>query len=259
MNPGLNPERFFRRKSSIIIRCLRLLFKNLPPRLEIPLRSKFGGARDAEIELLAQFVTPGDFVLDVGSHMGAYSYELLLLVGPHGRVMGFEPQDDMFIYTRMGLKAFPNFYITPFALAGEFGLGQLEIVENKGSLQTGGASLLPKVDVMKNQKLVAKVPLDSLNLQKVTFIKIDTEGFELEVIKGALETLKLYRPHLLIEILKSENFSNSKEIKEILEDDLNYSSFCLMNGVLTQYGGAAYCEVEGRMKDRSVNFFFIPN
>ncbi len=259
MSSASYSEKFFRRKDSNLIRFLRYSLQNLPPRIEIPLRSKFGGARDAEIDLLKKFVKLGDFVLDIGAHMGAYSYEFVKLTGHKGRVMAFEPQPGMFSYTHSGLRRFRNFSIAPFALASEFGLGRLEISEHRGTLQTGGASLLPKADVNKNQDFVAKVPLDSLKLKDISFIKIDTEGFELEVIKGALQTLKLNRPCLLIEILRSENFSNSVELREILESEHNYSAFCLMDGALTRYEGAAYCSVEERMSDRSVNFLFIPN
>lgn len=59
------------------------------------------------------------------------------------------------------------------------------------------------------------VTIDSLQLPRVDFIKIDVEGHELEVLWGSRETLKKYHPTLLVEVTSSRTI-------EFLCGEMNY-------------------------------------
>ncbi|BFU59512.1 MULTISPECIES: FkbM family methyltransferase [Rodentibacter] len=75
------------------------------------------------------------------------------------------------------------------------------------------------VDYQKTQK-VPLISIDSLQLERIDFIKIDVEGMELSVLTGALESIKRHKPIMTIEILKS----NQQEIINLLAP-LNYKFF----------------------------------
>jgi len=86
---------------------------------------------------------------------------------------------------------------------------------------------------------VETVTLDSLALRNVTFIKIDVEGHELEVLRGATETLRANRPVMMIEIRDH----NLTPVRELL-DGLGYAETTMK--ALTGHEGS-----EG-------NYFFTP-
>ncbi|MEM1546066.1 MAG: FkbM family methyltransferase, partial [Candidatus Methanomethylicia archaeon] len=54
--------------------------------------------------------------------------------------------------------------------------------------------------------------VESLKLQRVDFIKIDVEGYEVEVLKGMINTLTMFKPVIVMEVLNS----NIMEVKKIL-------------------------------------------
>ena len=73
-----------RRKSHILTPTLaKICNLMLPAKMVIPLRNWFGGARDLEIDLLSDYVSVNSEVVDVGAHIGSYTYVLAKLVGPN--------------------------------------------------------------------------------------------------------------------------------------------------------------------------------
>ena len=58
-------------------------------------------------------------------------------------------------------------------------------------------------------------PLDKYNIVDVDFIKIDVEGHELEVIRGAIETLKKFKPVLFMEVISRRTITDDKRRKEL--------------------------------------------
>jgi FkbM family methyltransferase len=73
---------------------------------------------------------------------------------------------------------------------------------------------IPISDIVVNSRIVKVIDLDSLSLTPY-FIKIDVEGFELEVIKGALATITSNLPVILIEIQSGETFI---EVQRVLQE-----------------------------------------
>jgi len=71
------------------------------------------------------------------------------------------------------------------------------------------------IDYTNNTVLIRKMTLDELNLPRVDFIKIDIEGMEMEALAGARETIKKYRPILLIEKIKTDN----RQLEQWLNDN----------------------------------------
>jgi FkbM family methyltransferase len=67
-----------------------------------------------------------------------------------------------------------------------------------------------------------QVRLDSFNLENISFIKIDVEGYEMEVIRGALETIKKNKPTMIIEIFNDPEKLN--KINEIAAIGYDYQS-----------------------------------
>lgn len=131
----------------------------------------------------------GSFV-DVGANWGRWSSRMLKL----REVYAFEPDPRMCTYLRMGSKN-PRFHLEPVALGDSEGSVDLNMTLNPGM-----NSILYNRRLSFWKMKVALKKLDSYGLNGVGIIKIDTEGYEMPVLYGAVETIRRNRPRLVIEL-----------------------------------------------------------
>jgi len=138
-------------------------------------------------------VRPGEQVVDVGANVGWYSTMLANLVGPAGRVYAFEPNQRLL--RNLGLTAayYPNLSVIGVAVGDAERDGTLRI-----SRQLGNSSLVGDVPEQTGSQVCHVVTLDGfltgVGAPPVTFIKSDTEGGELQVLKGARRLIDAERP-----------------------------------------------------------------
>lgn len=154
---------------------------------------------------------PNKMFLDIGAHVGTWS----MYASRYCRdVHAFEPQKMTFHALNGGiaLNGFQNIFAHKVALSNENGDGSLNIVSADG----GGSSLM--FDVVKHSQFnygsekVLTRTLDSYNFENIGFIKIDVEGFELEVLEGSVETLKRSKwPKIIFEASIEKWFEPKKQ------------------------------------------------
>lgn len=178
------------------------LLQTLPPPLSLRIRSRFGFSREPEMELLPMFVGPGDTVLDVGAHLGIYAHRMARLVGSGGRVVCVEPQPLLATYLRKAFADAHNVEIHEAALSDEPGERVLSLPVEGGRRPNRGKASLEPVTGPARPISVPVTTLDTLDLGRgrLTFVKIDVEGHELPMLRGATRTIGEHRPVLLIEI-----------------------------------------------------------
>ncbi len=158
---------------------------------------------------------PGDFVIDAGANIGAYSWAFLNKVGPSGKVLCYEPNPIAYdcLYRNLGNK--PGCFPMPFFLSNKQAEYQI-VNENKNFGMAYGK---------KSDNGILSKSIDELNLEKLNFLKIDVEGMELEVLQGGIETISKHSPVMFIEInettLERNNSSKEKIFKFL--DKLKYS------------------------------------
>lgn len=184
------------------------------PQVNLDYYTKNGLFEQSLIDWSAQFCQKDKVFLDIGAHSGTYTISLAKYCKT---VHSFEPQ-RMTYYSLCGSVALSNaenVFCHNFGLGEETQTGQqtLNIVSDDG----GGSTIQPITSIKKTELITVKT-LDSMNLQDIGFIKIDVEGNELNVLKGALNTLKQSNyPKILFE----SNTYNS-ELFSFL-DNLGYS------------------------------------
>jgi len=147
----------------------------------------------------------GMTVLDIGAHHGLYTLLASRKVGPRGLVVAFEPstRERKCLLKHLRLNRCKNVEVEAVALGCESGLGELFVVEG---LETGCNCLRPPN--VSEPTIRVSVPVDTLDdylarrgINRADFIKIDVEGAELEVFKGATGLLiRQPRPVILAEV-----------------------------------------------------------
>ena len=182
-----------------------------------------GAFEEAERRFVEHFLQPEMTVVDVGAHHGLYTLLTSVKVGPQGRVIAFEPspRERKKLLWHLRLNHCTNVQVESTALGSSVGQGELFVVNGR---ETGCNSLCPpKVSEPIKVLRVAVDTLDNyLRQQKieggVDFIKIDVEGAELEVFKGATVLLRREpRPVILCEVQDFRTQPWDYKAKEIIE------------------------------------------
>jgi FkbM family methyltransferase len=155
-------------------------------------------AQSAEIELtlLKHIVGRGDITVDVGANLGLYTRTLAQL---SAMVHAFEPSSGVASILRR--TSHRNVVVHEIALSDSDGYAELRIPRDGAHLTHSLASLEP--DAVAGQDVIAsRVPrarLDSVIHADVTFVKVDVEGHELNVLEGAHGLIDRCRPVFLVE------------------------------------------------------------
>lgn len=160
------------------------------------------------IQLLGDFLKPGSTFLDIGANIGLMSAIASRCVGAAGKVLAVEanPKTVEILRHNLALNACTNVEIWPLALGSENGTATL--YEN-WEVNRGGASLLSQGDAAGTEVSMRRID-DLFGEERIDVLKIDVEGFELEVLKGGQELLKAQLPVLIIEV--SEQRENEKGV-----------------------------------------------
>ncbi len=154
-----------------------------------------------EIRALFSALSAGDAAVDVGANKGAYLYWMRRAVGAGGKVFAFEPQARLAAYLRRlvsGMR-WTNVSIRDVALSDAPGTRVLHV---PGTGDSPGASLEDAVLAAGacRDEICEVDTLDrQLDRERVSLIKVDVEGHELAVFRGAERTLAQSRPTLLFE------------------------------------------------------------
>jgi FkbM family methyltransferase len=152
----------------------------------------------AELGEALRRIRPGDTVVDIGAHKGAYLYWMRRAVGPAGRVYGFEPQPALHAYLRRTVseRGWTNVEVLPFALSDRQGSAGIHVPEGETS---PGASLEPRTGGRTVPCTLETLDHVLVDASRLSFIKCDVEGHELAVFRGARRILSNQAPALLFE------------------------------------------------------------
>ncbi len=155
-----------------------------------------------EIRAALSFIQPDDTVADVGANKGAYLYWLCKAVGTQGKVFGFEPQPSLFNYLQQTASCMKwnNVVLKNCALSDSAGIRKLFVpAEN-----SPGATLEAVAAQAEGLGFSCDCQADTLdnqlqNATAVSFLKVDVEGHELQVFRGAKKTIAQHTPAILFE------------------------------------------------------------
>ncbi|MDE0685938.1 MAG: FkbM family methyltransferase [Candidatus Poribacteria bacterium] len=189
----------------------------------------FYGTHDERyiVTKLLKLIKPGDTCWDIGANIGFYTCLLAAQVRDSGTVVAFEPAARTYGYLKenVSLNQFTNVTVTNKGLGNK--QEQRHLYYSEAGLAEGTASL----KYAHGRAASERVTLDTIDnlfpkLPAPDFVKIDVEGYQLEVLRGGEHFLKAHAPLLMAE-LKDVGETNRNIFAEI-EDyvaDLGYQLY----------------------------------
>ena len=163
----------------------------------------YGEYCEGEARLFAQLVGQGHVVVEAGANIGSHTVHLAKLVGPGGQVLAFEPQRIVHTILCANLALNEQFHAQAIraAVGSAKGTIKVPVLDPHGKLNFGAMSLPMATD----GEAVPVVVLDEYELPSLRLLKIDVEGMEIEVLRGAAQTVKRHRPFLYVENDREKN------------------------------------------------------
>jgi FkbM family methyltransferase len=183
---------------------------------------------------VARWIKPGALVVDIGANIGSHTLPLARAVGYNGRVIAVEPSDYGFTCLKTNATLNPDLLprllpVQAALTAGadhdnsgaktQFysrwplkGAGKHRHARHLGELETAKGARFLTFDALLRQ-IRAEHDID----QPVAFIKLDVDGSELEVLRGATHTLDSEAPTILIELAPHVQDEIPRRFEELLK------------------------------------------
>lgn len=163
----------------------------LPSPLKGRVRTRERGSGYANIyyddEYHRAYIGKGMIVVDVGAYIGLYTCMAAEMVGSTGRVIAFEPDpaNRRQLLDNVALNEFGNVTVVGSALSDKAGSGELYL-KHHGTV----SSLIGNGDCVRVEIDTLDISLERIGARRVDIIKIDVEGHELPVLRGAVKTIR---------------------------------------------------------------------
>jgi FkbM family methyltransferase len=161
---------------------------------------------------IAEHLHPGDTFVDIGAHIGYYSLKAAPVVGPGGHVIAVEPNPDTVHRLQANIRASrADGVVSVQPVACSDTEATLELfgapAHNTGETSLSRRNASQAGQVVASYRVRAR-PLDDIlkesGVARVDAVKIDVEGAEYLVLKGAGETLDRYHPLVIVELVESQ-------------------------------------------------------
>lgn len=168
------------------------------------------------VSALSVLVRPGDVCVDVGANAGYISLLMGRFVGPTGRVISFEPNVEVTRKFIRNIGLNPDLELTvELHTVGLSSRDTKMFVSPDTVVGIGNAGLTPSPSESASLE-VTVTTLDSFNLEKLDCLKVDVEGMELDVLRGAEQTIQRFRPNIIFETLRNLPPEHHRPIEQYL-------------------------------------------
>jgi FkbM family methyltransferase len=217
---------------------------------------KFSERNEKDLTILKHIVKLGDHVVDIGANIGWYTKALSNLVGEKGCVFSIEPVPPTFELLSFCAKKLRlrNVKLLNCAISEGDGTAIMEVPKyERGGENFYQSKIIKRKNINHSLKhyMVDLKSIDSLFSilsNRISFIKCDVEGHELQVIEGARKVISNFKPAWLIEISGNPEMKDSDTFKvfNIFERE-GYKAWWFDSKKLREYSP----------DDRSTNYFFL--
>jgi FkbM family methyltransferase len=146
--------------------------------------------------LIKEYIVPGSIALDIGAHIGTHTVTMSKCIGDNGVVLAFEPSKNThreLVYNLVA-NGCRNTYPIHAAIGKTKSIVDIIVSHPRNE---GGSYV---INSQGGADSTVQFPLDAFNLNNVSFIKIDVENMEADVLDGAILTILRNKPVILVEI-----------------------------------------------------------
>lgn len=190
---------------------------------------RYGEWSEKELSFLLELVAEGDVVLDIGAHIGTFAVPFGRKVGPDGSVLAFEAQRLIFnnLVANVFVNQLTNVRANNIICGRESYFLNLPEIDVSKSRNSGGYSIRTSARQGRGWNSTRAEPLDLLlqGLPRLSLVKIDVEGYEVEVLAGASETLRRLRPVVHCECQRQASMEFLRQLGADLDYRLYAASF----------------------------------
>jgi len=176
-------------------------------------------------QIISRILKKGMTCLDIGGNIGYYVLLERQFVGDKGKIIAFEPlpRNYQYLQKNIQLQNVKNISAYNFACGDKEGKATFFI--NKKS---NGCKVIPEGMAPPDPSLgtLTEVPIkildpfiEELKLERVDFVRMDSEGYELHIFKGLKKTLEKFKPIISIELHKRQlGVDGTKEFFKLMKD-----------------------------------------
>ena len=165
------------------------------------------------VRIIKKYVKSGMTVIDIGANVGCHTVRFAKQVGASGKVIAFEPTKYAYekLKKNVALNMLKNTVLEKSALSDKSVKKQM--VQFKSSYPLDNK-------VKRAKDIISITTLDEYvskhNVGKVDFIKLDVDGFEYKIIRGAMKTIKMNKPIIITEIGVSTLKNAGDDINDLI-------------------------------------------
>lgn len=192
----------------------------------------YGEWCEFEIDLLSKFVKEGDTVIDAGANIGTHTVPLSRMVGKEGKVFAFEaqPRIEKILAANIQLNQCGNVFWDAKAVGDKTAEIFVPHMPPDDEQYNFGARSLVNTGELQSGTTGEQITIDSFAQDlNVSLIKIDVEGMEADVIRGAAATIAKHKPILYID--HGEHGDDGKIAHTLM--DIGYVAYWSMGPMFT--------------------------
>jgi FkbM family methyltransferase len=178
------------------------------------------------VDFFKQFIKEGDLVIDIGANIGDTTVPIALCAGKSGLTLGFDPNPYVFRILEANSKLNPDkTNIHPINCAISTTEEEFYFISSEASFSNGGIS---RTKESKHGKFIQPNKIKGVNLlrflqekypdwvSKLSFIKIDTEGYDKEILKSIGDLISAYKPVIIAESFGKSTNEQKMELYEVI-------------------------------------------
>lgn len=164
------------------------------------------------LKFLKKYILPDTITIDIGANLGIFTAAMARYIGTKGKVIAFEPLEPIYqqLVNNIQLNKLENIETRNIGIGKE--AGSFRFNSNSQDFNIGKGHLCAKGDIQITVNTLDKELKNTFN--KISFIKIDTEGHELAALQGGQEILKKHKPVIMCEF-NPDSYSFTDMLKAI--------------------------------------------